>query len=386
MNPRSILVVWLLVICCAFAGPGVAQSPSDIAAAQEEFALGNAAFGEREWRSAIAHFQAAHALAPHPRLLEYLGRCYAHMNDFANAVAHYEQFADSSPEAAAEIAEVLAATRQTAIEFTFFEARGAVEDAQARAAGDMPEPRTTMRSAFDSLLRDVVVQVRSEPPGAQVFLNDISLGPIGVTPLQANMFVGTTWIEVRLANHQPAGQLVNITASGTSIPVFEFELQPIEVPVEVSVTPLTAAATWIGASGDTRSLGVGAWEGPLPAGPATFLLQQGGRDRRIEVDIQPADDGLAVPVALSFSDTVTGAASFALATLVVVSQATDGEVFVDGRSVGRAPGEFVVDLTPGSHSIELRRERYCSWRQNVELEDDDETRVYTPTSLERRCR
>jgi hypothetical protein len=45
MNPRSILVVWLLVICCAFAGPGVAQSPSDIAAAQEEFALGNAAFG-----------------------------------------------------------------------------------------------------------------------------------------------------------------------------------------------------------------------------------------------------------------------------------------------------------------------------------------------------
>ena len=385
MNPRSTVLVWILVIC-TFASPVAAQAPDDMVAAQEEFALGNAAFGEREWRSAIAHFQAANSLAPHPRLLEYIGRCYAQMNDFANAIAHYEQFAATSPEAAAEIAEVLAATRQAAIEFTFYEAQGAVEDAQARASGDMPAPRTTMRSAFDSLLRDVVVQVRSEPAGAQVFLNDISLGPIGVTPLQTNMFVGTTWIEVRLANHEPAGQLVNISASGSSIPVFDFELQPVEVPVEISVTPLTAAATWIGAGGDTRSLGVGAWEGPLPAGPATFLLQQGGRDRRIEVDIQPAEDGSAVPIALSFSETTAASTSFALATLVVVSQAPEGEIFVDGRSIGRAPGEFVVDLTPGSHSIELRRERYCTWRQNVELADDDETRVYTPTSLERRCR
>lgn len=385
MNPRRTLLLWLLALCI-FSSSLKAQSPADITAAQEEFALGNAAFGESEWRSAIAHFQAANELAPHPRLLEYIGRCYAQMNDYANAIAHYEQFAATSPEAAEEIAEVLTATRQTAIEFTFFEALGAVADSHARASGEMPEQRTSMRSAFDSLLRDVVVQVRSEPAGAQVFVNDVSLGPIGVTPLQTNMFTGTTWIEVRLPNHAPAGQLVNITASGTSIPVFEFELEPIEVPVEITVTPLTASATWIGPRGETRSLGVGGWEGALPAGPATFLLQQGGRDRRIEVDIQPAEDGTTVPVGLSFSQTSAPATSFALATLTIVSEATDGEVFVDGRSVGRAPGEFVVDVTPGSHSVELRRERYCTWRQNVELAEDDETRLYTPTSLERRCR
>ncbi len=385
MHPQRTLLVWLMIIC-SFVSPVFAQSPDELASAQEEFALGNAAFGEREWRSAIVHFQAANDLAPHPRLLEYMGRCYAHMNDFANAIAHYELFAATSPEAAAEIADVLAATRQTAMEFTFFEAIGAIADAHARASGEMPEPRTTMRSAFDSLLRDVVVQVRSEPSGAQVFLNDITLGPIGVTPLQTNMFVGTTWIEVRLPNHEPAGQLVNITASGASIPVFEFELQPIEVPVDVTVTPLTSSATWIGDRGETRSLGAGAWEGTLPAGPATFLLQQGGRDRRIEVDIQPNEDGSTVSLGLSFSDNVASANAFALATLIVVSQATDGEVFVDGRSVGRAPGEFVVDVTPGTHSVELRRERHCTWRQNVELADDDETRLYTPNSLERRCR
>jgi hypothetical protein len=367
--------------------PLAAQSAADLQAAREAFQLGNAAFGEQEYRSAIHHFRRANSLVPNARLLEYIARSHAALGEFQEALAAIDEYGSAS-EAAADEVDALRETFRVAMhEAVQLAAWGRVGAALSRARGEAPPPRDAMRMQFDSLIRDVRVQIRSTPRGAEVFVDRVDLGPVGQTPLETNLFAGQTYIEVRHPHYQPQGRVVTIAPVGRneSIPVFEFALVPRDVPVEIRVQPVTAQATWVGPGGQTRTLGQGGWTGALPAGPAVFLLQQGGQDRRVEVDIGAEGDGPQV-IALNMVDEVRST-TLAIGTLVIQSDALVGEVYVDGRRVGAAPGQLPIDLTPGMHTVDLRRERYCTWSQQVEILPGETTRVYTPRELTRgRCR
>lgn len=370
------------------AAPAFAQT-GDLDVAREEFALGNAAYGEGEYESAIRHFRLANREVPNARLIEYIGRCYVNLGRLSDALEAYLEYADTSEEAAAEVADVIHDLRAAVTENAVLDARQEVAEAVARALGEQPRPRNVMRTQFDSVIRDVRVQVRTNPRGAQVYVDSVDLGSIGQTPLETTMFAGPAYVEVRMPNYENQGRLVNITPVGRneSIPVIEFELVPLTVETVVSVNPATASAVYVARDGGTEHLGIGGWSGRLPAGPASFLLQQAGRARTIEIDIQPTDDGSPLSIDLAFEDAPAPSATFSIGTLIVVSTAQDAEVQVDGRTIGRAPGEFRVDLTPGTHTLTLSADRRCTWSQDVQIDADAEARVYTPPELERgRCR
>lgn len=370
--------------------PVCAQDDGISDAAVEEarlaFQRGNEAYIDGHYRDAAAAFETANRIVPNPRLLEYIGRCYANVGDYVRALEAYEAFAASSTEAAAEIGEVLSALRSDAITSALYESSDRVDDALARANGETPPPRDLRRQELGTRMRDVEVHIRSNPRGAEVYIDAIELGAVGITPLETPLFTGRHFVEVRAPFYEPANRVVNVTipGPGESIPVFEFELVRQRVQATVTVDPITARVTFVADDGTRTDMGIGGWEGELPAGPGAFIVQQGGRDRRIEAVVEPDDSGRAT-LALTLDEPSTTARAVVAVGTVVISadQLGAGDVRVDGRSVGSAPGEFEAVVTAGSHTIEIVREGYVTWRQDIEVSADQEVRVYAPSSLER---
>lgn len=368
------------------------EGPSDeaIAQARDAFREGNHDYVEGRYGEAIRHFEDAHAIAPNPRLIEYIGRCHANLGNYPAAIASYEAFAETSPEAAGEVADTLDGLRTDARTRAGFEAGQEIAEALARARGDQPPPRDIRRQELGTLMQDVSVIIRSEPIGADVYLDAIELGVIGTTPLETPLFVGRHLIEVRHPWYETATRIVNVAPPrrGESIPVYAFLLERRQVPVEVTVDPVTARVSWVGDDGTPRPLGTGAWSGTLPAGQGAFVVQHAGDSRTFDVTLEPESDdadGGEVTAPLTFDlamvDTID-APAIRLGTLVVVVDEEDTEIVVDGRVVGTSPGEVVVDLTAGVHSVEVRRDGYASWEREIDVSPDGETRIF-PAPLER---
>lgn len=377
---HALLALLLLAGAVALAPVhALAQQPSReaIQEASRLFQEGNIDYVEGRYDEAIENFREAYDLAPNARLLEYIGRCYIHLEDYGRALEAYEAYAATSDEAALEVGERVSDLRAMATRAAFDAARWGVRAGHSRARGEQPRPRSFYRQEIGLNIRDVQVQILSTPRGADVYVDEISLGPVGVTPLTTPLFTGRHLIEVRKPWHLPARQIVSITplGAGESIPVFSFRLERIQVPVSVTVSPPTTSITFIGDDGNAVRMGTGAWQGVLPAGPGAFLLQQGGRDRRIERVVELAEGEERAEIALHMVDPVASRTSVAIGRLIIVSQSA-GEILVDGEVVGRSPGEVGVDVRAGEHRVEVRATGFVSWTQTVVVGANAETRVY----------
>lgn len=372
--------------------PAQAQEPStelpadNVQRARAAFADGNAAYLEGRYRDAIAHFDRANTIAPNPRLLEYIGRCYLNLSDYAGALRSYRAYADSSAEAAAEVAELLQGLQRDATISATYKASDNVNDALARANGETPPPRDLRRQELGTLMRDVTVQIRTTPRGADVFIDAIELGSVGQTPLETPLFTGRHFVEVRREHYAPQNRVINVTipGPGESIPVVEFTLERLQVPTEVTVAPATARAAFLSDDGTRVDMGIGGWQGTLPAGPGAFVLQHAGRDRRIEHVVQAGDDGVA-RIALSLDDGPTAPrAEVRLGRVIVVVSGLEGaQVLVNGRPIGTTPGTVEAELTAGTHTVEIAMEGFETWRQDIDVTGGAEVRVYGPSTLNR---
>lgn len=375
-------LVWLV------AAPGALQAQDSDPRIEEARALfweGNHDYVNERYEEAIEHFVDAYALSNNERLLDYIGRCYANLGDLRQAIDYYEQFAATSTEAEIEARPTLDALRDERLRLVVGHTVSTVEDAVSEALGEQPPPRDQRRRELGTRMRDVPIVVESVPIGAEVFIDDLELGSFGTTPLETRLFTGQHLIEVRAENYAAEQRIVSVAIprAGQPIPTFRFELERLEVPVEVSVEPITANVVYTGADGSQRRLARGGFEGTLPAGPATFLLQQGGRDRRVEVTIAAPEDGGAQQIELTLDDpSETRRPLIQIGTLTITSTLTDCDVIIDGASVGRCPGSFSRDLTPGPHAVEVRRDGYVSFEQEVDVSADAET-VIVVNVLER---
>lgn len=76
-------------------------SAEDRAEARRNFQAGVAAYGRRDFEAALASFQTAYRLAPHPTVRVNMANCYVELRRPAEAIAHFEQFLVESPGAPA---------------------------------------------------------------------------------------------------------------------------------------------------------------------------------------------------------------------------------------------------------------------------------------------
>jgi PEGA domain len=379
-----------VLVCSAFgtatsvAQTAPAEAAAPDAAAQRElarvaFLAGRDAYAAGQFEEAIRQFKRADGIAPNIRLHLYIAQSEAGLGQWVVARESLKAFAASSEAAAAESAPFLAELEQAIRVEASRLARERVEDAIVKANGSTPPPRSAQRYALGTNVRDVPVQIASNPPGAAIFVDDVELGSIGNTPLQTRLFVGPHLIAVEMPNKKPMQRVVQIMVpqSGEEIPRISFDLEPLMVEVAVTSEPAAATVWYIAADGSRRRLGMGSFKGELPAGNCTFILQQGGRDRRIPFVVVPIADGSATPIRLSMNETeAVRGAPLRVGHLRVVMDGLRGDLFVDGQQVATAPGEKVIDLPPGPHKLELRRKGHLTWIQTIKVAPDAETVVY----------
>ena len=378
MNALRSLVVVALALAVVAPSVAEAQSEAALEEARAIFWEGNRDYAAERYEEAIEHFMDSYALSNNARLLEYVGQCYANLGDLRRAIEYFEQFAATSNEAEIEARPTLDGLRNERLRMVVGHTMSELEDAVSEARGEQPRPRDQRRRELGTRMRDVPVRIESTPMGAEVYIDDLEMGAFGTTPLDVRLFTGNHLIEVRAENHVTEQRIVSVALPrvGEALPTYRFEMERLEVPVEVSVEPITANVIYTGANGEQRRLARGGFEGTLPAGDATFLIQQGGQDRRVEVAIAQPEEGGSQVIELTLDDpSETPRIRIEIGTLTVTSTLTDCDVVVNGASIGRCPGSFSQDLTPGLHRVEVRRDGYVSFEQQVEVSADTETMI-----------
>ncbi|MFT4702780.1 MAG: hypothetical protein ACI81R_000467 [Bradymonadia bacterium] len=378
MQIRFIALVVLFAAFIPFTS--FAQGGDGVDAARDAFWEGNHDYANERFEEAIEHFEHAYALSDNARLLDYIGRCYANLGDLTAAIDWYERFGETSVDARTEAIPIIENLETERLRLVVQHTMTRVEDAATRALGEQPAPRDQRRRSLGTNMRDVVVMITSAPRGAHVSIDGMPFGDDALTPFDTPLFVGQRLIEVSREFYAPQARVVSVTppGSGESIPSFVFELERLEVEVSATVSPVTASMTFVGEDGVMRQLGLGGFSGTLPAGPGTFILQQGGRDRRIEVVLRPADEGTPVELELHLEDPALSTQQMVrIGTLTVRSEELFGDVYIDGGYVGGSPGSFSEQVTPGEHTVELRREGYATGVQSVEITADAETVIVT---------
>jgi len=373
-------VAVMLAILCV-----VPARADDVEQARAEFWQGNEAFALHDYRRALEHFELAYELAPNPRLLEYMARCHAEVGDYGLAIQRLELLVEQEPESAEELRASIEELRVEMVVRAVDMAVQEVDGAVARARGEQPQPINQLRQRLGTAMRDVPVQILSDPRGAEVYIDGVEFGAYGITPLTTPLFTGPHLIEIRKPYYEPVQQILNVTVPGPgeSIPVVNARLRRQEVPVDISVVPLTANVTFLSDTGERRSLGAGGYSGVLPAGPCTFIVQNAGRDRRVEqvLELPEGESTLAFTLHLD-NQQVRQSVAVEIGLLRVVTQMVDGSVWVDGRRVGDTPGTLELDLPAGPHTVEVRRDGYTPFAQSVDVQPGSPTVLYVP-ALER---
>lgn len=204
-----------------------------------------------------------------------------------------------------------------------------------------------------------VISAKTDPPGAQLFVDRPELGSAGPAPRLIALSPGRHTLFASLAGHEDAS--VEVEAVRGSISSAELRLTPHPGVLSVESSPARAelhARSMDGALGATPvSLS-------LPAGPIDLVLTLDGyRDKQLSATIQP-DRLTALSVTLERLPDPP-------ALLSVRGQPIGATVFLDGRIIGRVPLEQ-VPVAAGTRRIGVRAEHTQDW--NTELDLDPRSR------------
>ena len=90
----------MLIAVLVGAGWPSAAAADDRALAAEHFALAQSAEKRKDWRAAIAEYEEAHRLSPHPSVLYNIGLDYEHLASWRQAARYFLRYLDDGPEAA----------------------------------------------------------------------------------------------------------------------------------------------------------------------------------------------------------------------------------------------------------------------------------------------
>lgn len=170
---------------------GLALIPAPAAAAEDLFAQLSAEeeqevmslldeaedyYDQGRFRAALARFNEAYALFPHPDLLYRIGRCYEQVGNDELAIEHYRQFLEEVPDA---------------------RERGRIE----RTIANLEEGLGDATS---------LVRIETFPIGATLYVDDRRADPVGQTPRDIELPPGTYEIIVEKEGYETQRQSVQL--------------------------------------------------------------------------------------------------------------------------------------------------------------------------------
>ncbi len=304
-----------------------AASTTDADEAEAQFRLGVRAFQQHDAQAAVAHFLASYRMAPNARVAYDLAIAYDAVGLQTEAFRYLSVLdSPSAPEAL----------------------------------------RSTAAALKQELERKVaVLEIRSEPAGAAVYVDRRDLGSRCTTPCVLALPEGTHAVFVERDGYETPASESRFFAKG-------------------SRTKLTPALKLIEGTlefvGSHRDASLRLEEGTdalctdlpctasLPPGPHVIVARAPHHgEARIPVLVRP-NARARVEVSLARLQ----------GTLAVVSHPY-GQVYVDGRAVGSSP--LSMSVPAGDHSVEVRAPGYGSHAESVQIAGNDTTAVEVDLEL-----
>jgi outer membrane receptor for ferrienterochelin and colicin len=279
------------------------------------FELGIEDYQRGKYRQALVHLLRSNRLARNKNVVFNIARCYENLERYEDAYQRYTDYVDLE--------------------------------------GD-PEARQDGLTALSRIAEKVaLVEVVTDPPEATIYVTRKDLGARGISPRILALRPGTVEVIVTLDGYQGA-TMPTVAALGTTERV---ELTLVQLLGEVEVF------------GDQPGVGVYLEDAttPLSRTPATLNLPPGQHLIRLELPGYIPRTEL-VTVRLDGATKLETTLERLTGRVVVSASEVGALIEVDGEAAGFSP--TVVDLPVGTHSIEVSRQGFDTYRVVVDVMSD----------------
>ena len=323
MSLSRVVVLFVVVWGTVFGAPSLAAAQGDADAAKERakqlFIQGLQNYQAGRYNEALAAFNEANQVKPHPVMLFNIAQVLEAMGRLPEALIAYQQFEAAGPPDPTEVQTRIARLRQL------------------------------IATTWGQL------QLTSEPPGATVWINSKAGPPLGQTPLVIQMPVGQGMVLVELAGHQPLNRPIQI-APGTTTRL-AVALPPVLPVLAVNTAPPGAAVKIAGAQ-----VGVTPHTQALVAGKHTVSLELAGHATVTQEIVLLATHTVTAPYVLNVTlqKETNG-------RLVLDVQPVGAIIAVDGANVGTAPLAGPLTLPQGLHSVEVKADGAIPLQEMVNI-------------------
>jgi hypothetical protein len=313
-------VVVLAVQSVSLGGTALADDTADEADLQ--FNLGVDRYKASDYQGALEHFLASNRLARNRVVIFNIARTYDKLHMYPEAFRYYVRALEG---------ETDQGTRQQ------------IEDAMRAMAPNV-----------------AVVNVVTDPPGAQIYLDRKDLGARGNAPQRLGLTGGTYRIIAELPGYEDAVSPPITVNNGSETPV---QLTLRRILGTVRVEGDAVGATVRVDSETAAPLGTIPGSFPLPPGRHTLLITRPGYQTTT----------LLVDVTASQTIVVRPSITAKTGTLVVNADERDAIINVDGEPRGFTPA--VVTVPVGKHTIKVELKGFRTVQRDVEIDTNQQARI-----------
>jgi outer membrane receptor protein involved in Fe transport len=310
---------WLFALALALASHSAwlprATASDDADEAELHFQIGRDAYQRGDFRAALEHFLASNRLAPNPKVLFNVARCYEHLDRYPDAFRAFVQARDGAD---------ATLTKQ-------------IDEAIARIA-----PRVA------------ILDVRTNPAGATLYLDRKELGARGTTPRLLGLATGKYKVIAELPGYATAVSAELSVKEGTRTTV-TLDLEPLVATVRIKTDddPSTAGAEVRVDRDDGEVACAAPCAITVPPGKhALHLRKPGYKALEIPLDLGPREQRDLRPQ----MQVLTGG-------VVVDADVKDALIEIDGKPFGFTPA--VLQVPVGAHVVRVSRTGYRTAERKI---------------------
>ena len=328
---RSSRLIAAFVSLALLPAPVFADGKAD---AQAQFLLGQEAYKKDDFITAIKYFEEAFKLDPNPVYLYNIAVAYELWGNKGKSAEYYEKYLpDADPK------------EKAGIQAKINELKPPVNLA--------PAPNADGKSK---------VEIRTEPAGAKVWLEEKKGNPLGVTPFTYDVTPGKHLLLIEAEGYAPVTRTFEVLSAQTaSIDIAMAKKEGKEGAVMIAVQAnVVGAKVYV----DDRSqgvVGVTPFQVMVAPGKHTIIAEKEGyAPFTKEINVKAEEGG---PVTVSFEMEKGN-----YGRLQVNPNIKGALVEIDGEKLGSAPfaGELPKVAT-GSHKITVSAPGFNSWTDEIEV-------------------
>jgi outer membrane receptor protein involved in Fe transport len=285
------------------------------------FTLGTERYAAGDYKGALQYFLASNRLVRNRNVMFNIARTYEHMKDYPDAYRYYQRAAEGETDPGA---------------------KQRIRDALARLAGSVG-----------------LLEVKTEPPGASIYLNRKDLGDRGTSPQTIALAPGQYTVIAELAGHQDAvSQPIDVRV-GTERSV---TLKLVRVVGMIRVSGVAGAQVRLDTE-DSPALCDVPCDAPSGPGQHTVIVTKPGyRQGRYGVQVK--------------ANTITNLKADLepeTGSLVVNADERDAVIEIDGKTQGFTPA--VLQVPAGKHTVRVTLRGFKPVAREVDMKVNEQTQL-----------